>query len=89
MSREPFMKANIASIKQTQQVKQDKSETHNCTKSKRPTACVSECSKVKLRVLVRPLNFISLGMYFFDALDQKITDLLFQTNSFKHITFKY
>ena len=45
-----------------QQVKQDKSETYNYTQSKRVTARVNDCSKVKLHGLVGSLNLISLGM---------------------------
>ena len=72
-----------------QRVKQDKSGTFNYKQSKQATACINGYSKVKLHGLVRPLNFISLGMDFLDPLDEWITDLLFQTNRFKHLTFKY
>ena len=72
-----------------QQVKQDKCETNNYTKSKRLTACVNDCSKEKTALLSLTTKLISLGMNFLDPLDQQITDLLFQTNRSKHQTFKY
>ena len=69
-----------------QQVKHDKSKTYNYTQSKQATACVNDCSKVKLRELVGPLNLISLGIDFLDPLNQEITG---QTNRSKHLTFNY
>ena len=72
-----------------QQVKQDKCETNNYTKSKRLTACVNDCSKENTALISLTTKLISLGMNFLDPLDQQITDLLFQTNRSKHQTFKY
>ena len=78
-------------IKKTdmQQIRQGKCENYNYTHLKRLIACVNDLSKVKLHVLMRPLSFISLGTDLLDLLDQRITDLLLETNRSKHLTFKY
>ena len=82
-TQKPFYKSKH-SIKKKDTINQvDKFETYNYTETKRLTARVNDYFKVKLHGLVRPLNFISLGMDFLDPLDQRVTDLLFQT------TFKY
>ena len=81
---------NIAPIKQIcNKSCKKKSETYNYTQSKWSTVRANDCSKVKLDGLVGPLNFISLVMTFVDPSAQRITDLLFQTNRSKHVTFKY
>ena len=47
-----------------------------------PTACISDCLKVKVHELVRSLlKFICLGMDFSDDTDQRITDLSFETTA--------
>ena len=52
------------------QVKQAKSETYNYTQFNLPTACVNDCSKMKLHELVSSLQkFIALGMDFSDHRD--------------------
>ena len=69
-----------------QQVKPVKSEIYNYTQSNLPTACVNDCSKVKMNELVRSLlQFIVPGIDFSDHADQWIIDLLFPA---KAQTFK-
>ena len=87
MYQEHFSKSKH-SINKTdmQQVKQNKSENYNYTNSKQATACVNDCSKVKLHGLVRPLNLIFPGMDLLDYLDQQISDQTYRSN---HLTFNY
>ena len=59
------------------QANQDKSETYNYTQRNLPTACVNDCSKVKVHELFRPLKLICQGMDFGDHSDQWIADLSF------------
>ena len=62
-----FLKLVVNKTDMEAQVKQDKSEAHNCTQPNLSTACVNDCTKVKLHELVRSLlKFIYLGMYFSD-----------------------
>ena len=57
-----------------QQVKQDKSETYNYTKSNHPTAPANHFSKKKVHELVVSLNFICLGLDFLNYLNGQVTD---------------
>ena len=72
-----------------QKVKQNKSGTYNYKQSKWTKFFINDYSNVRLHGLVGQLNFISLGADFLYPLDHTITDLLFQTNRSKHLTFKY
>ena len=76
-----------------QQVKQERSETYNYTKSNQPTAPANDAFKVEVYELVGSLKFICLGLNFLDHLDPQIANPLLQTygpkQTFNIKTFKY
>ena len=79
-------KANIAWIKQTCNKSSKTNLNSIITHIGNATACVNDCSKVKLDgLVVRPLNHF-FGYGFLNHLDQQISD---QTNRSKHRTLNY
>ena len=62
------------------QVEKEKSENYNYAQPNLLAACVNDCSKVKLHELFRSLlKLICLVVDFSNDLDQRITDLQFDT----------